>query len=90
MSHFERRHNYLNQVIESTEHRPELLIERLRDNGGVLLSWPYEAFFFRLESARDAGSEWIPIEEGIRSEGGRNQAVLEGVEPSRLFRLKRD
>ena len=90
MSHFERRHNYLNQVIESTEHRPELLIERLRDNGGVLLSWPYEAFFFRLETARDAGSEWIPIEDGIRSEGGRNQAVLEGVEPSRLFRLKRD
>jgi hypothetical protein len=88
MDHVQRRHDYLNQMLQVPDGAPHLTVRPLAGET-VALSWSFEHFGWRLESASRLDGVWAPVTEPVVSRVTGHVVQLRVLGQRQFYRLAR-
>ncbi|HIG30722.1 MAG TPA: hypothetical protein EYQ50_24140 [Verrucomicrobiales bacterium] len=89
LSHFDRRHNFLNDwILQGQSGQPELSFEWSED--GLRILWPAEAIDYQLQDSFQLQNGWSDNSEPVFPGQGRFFIEIEPTVPAQFFRLRKN
>ena len=86
LSHIERRHQYLNDVIDLFDARPELSLV-VDEDGEWRVIWPFGFFGYELQESTRLDGDWRPVDAEIATDGETTWTPIAPFRSRNFFRL---